>query len=168
MVVVLMGVAGCGKTTVGRELAGLLGWHFCDADNHHPSENREKMRRGLPLTEADRQPWLEALAALIAQWRDDGEEAVLACSALTARSREQLRAGDPELVFVHLRGPEALLRRRLAERAGHFFAPELLPSQLATLEPPTNALEVSIEPSPSEIAREIRHRLGSRVCAQKP
>lgn len=163
MLVVIMGVAGSGKTTVGRELARTLGWGFHDADDHHPPANVDKMRQGVALTEEDRRPWLETLGAMIANWSASGEDALLACSALTARSREILRAPAPELVFVHLSGPEALLRQRLEMRQGHFFSADLLTSQLETLEPPSDALVVSIEPAPAIIAEEIRATLQDRL-----
>jgi gluconokinase len=160
LVIVLMGVAGAGKTTVGVELARGLGWAFHDADDHHPAANREKMRRGEPLTDADRAPWLERLGALVRSQLESGDDAVLACSALGRRSRELLGRGAPGLVFVHLRGPAVLVRERLERRTGHYFPAALLDSQLAALEPPEGALEVSIEPPPEAIASEIRQRLG--------
>jgi gluconokinase len=160
VVIVLMGVAGVGKTTVGLELARSLGWAFHDADDHHPAANREKMRRGEPLSDADRAPWLERLGALARGWLASGACAVLACSALSRRGREALGLGAAGLVFVHLTGPAALVRERLERRAGHYFPAALLDSQLAALEPPEGALEVSIDRPPEAIAREIRERLG--------
>ncbi len=154
-----MGVSGAGKTTVGRALAGSLGWHFEDADDHHPAENREKMRAGIPLTEEDRYPWLTKLALLIRGWMDEGRNAVLACSALSRRSREILGAGTAEVKLVHLRGNEALVRERLTARPGHFFDPSLLASQFAALEEPENALVVDIAARPEEVAAEIRRKL---------
>jgi gluconokinase len=160
VVIVLMGVSGAGKTTVGRTLAGSLGWHFEDADDHHPAANREKMRRGEALTEEDRYPWLLKLASLIRGWIDANRNAVLACSALTRRSREILGVGSTRDVrLVHLRGPEALVQARLEGRTGHFFNPKLLASQFAALEEPDDALAVDIGPSPDEIAAKIRQKL---------
>jgi gluconokinase len=159
MVIVLMGVSGCGKTTVGRELARSLGWEFHDGDDHHPAANREKMRLGIALTEADRQPWLERLAALIRGWSERGQGVVLACSALSRYSREVLGIGAASVELVHLRGDEAQIRERLERRAGHYFPAALLASQFAALEEPTGAIDVGIDASPEEIAREIRRKL---------
>jgi gluconokinase len=131
-----MGVAGSGKSTVGRLLAERLGWPFLDGDDFHPPENVEKMRRGIPLTDADRLPWLERLAELT---RQNGGSAVLACSALKESYRRILSGGDPRVRFVYLRADPALLAARLERRKAHFFTRALLESQLATLEEPTPA-----------------------------
>ena len=154
-----MGVSGSGKTTIGLALARALGWEFHDGDDQHPAANREKMRAGIPLTEADRLPWLETLAALIRGWREEGRNAVLACSALTRKSREMLGVGSPGVALVHLRGPEALIRARLEQRTGHYFPPALVESQFATLEEPADAIEVDVEPATAEIVAEILRRL---------
>jgi gluconokinase len=139
MVIVVMGVAGAGKTTVGTRLAGELGWSFVDADDLHPGENVERMKRGEPLEDTHRQPWLQFLAALIGDHVRSGRPLVLACSALSRGHREALladvQAGD-DVVLVHLHADDALLAQRLRERRGHFFAPELMDTQLATLEAP--------------------------------
>lgn len=158
MVVVLMGVAGSGKTTVGRLLAQELGWPFYDADDFHPVENREKMRSGIPLSDEDRAPWLRALRALLAQ-EARGQNAILACSALKQSFREALSEGY-EVRFVYLKGTPELIARRLARRQGHFFRPELLASQLGALEPPQDVLEADITPPPEAVARFIREALG--------
>lgn len=159
MIVVLMGVSGPGKTTVGKILAAQLGWPFVDADDYHPPANIEKMRRGTPLTDEDRRPWLRALSRVIDASCAGGRNLVLACSALKHDYQEYL--GRSECVqFVHLTGSPELIRRRLAARKGHFFDPHLLPSQFATLEPPEHALTVDISPPPEAIATEIRRRLG--------
>jgi gluconokinase len=131
MIVVVMGVAGSGKTTVGKALATALGWPFVEADELHPPANVAKMRRGEPLDEADRAPWLAAVAAHMRELSDG----VVACSALRARYRDVLRV-RPEVRFVLLDVPPALVAERLAQRHGHFMPPSLLPSQLATLERP--------------------------------
>ena len=133
--VVLAGVAGTGKTTVGRALAARLGVPFADADDAHPSANVAKMARGAPLTDADRAPWLDALAATLAGWAVSGTGGVLACSALRAAYRARLARAAPGVRFVLLTATPATLRARLAARPDHFFPPALLASQLATLEP---------------------------------
>ncbi|MGA7291795.1 MAG: gluconokinase [Terriglobales bacterium] len=158
MVILLMGVSGSGKTTVGHLLAVRLGWEFADADDYHPAANVEKMRSGIPLTDADRAPWLETLRALIEGWIARGKNAVLACSALKRAYRENLRVG-PEVQAVYLKGTSELLRRRLHERVGHFMTERMLESQLATLEEPRDAVAVEVNCSPAEIVNEIRERL---------
>jgi gluconokinase len=132
--IVVMGVAGCGKTTVGERLAAALGWPFAEGDRYHPQANVDKMAAGIPLTDEDRWPWLRALAERI---RDDDRtgSSVLACSALKRAYRDILRTGAPRVRFLHLHGDRAVLAERLASREGHFFPPDLLDSQLAALEP---------------------------------
>lgn len=160
MIVVLMGVSGSGKTTVGEILAGRLGWRFVDADDYHPPENVAKMRAGQPLTDDDRRPWLAALARLIDDVRDCGENLVLACSALKHEYRDYLRDGAKDVVYIYLEGPEELIRERLAHRTGHFMDPHLLHSQFEALEPPQHAIRVNIRPTPEQIAAEIERKLG--------
>lgn len=160
MIVVLMGVAGSGKTTIGRLLAGELGWKFYDADDFHPAHNVEKMERGVPLDDADRGPWLEALGRLVRESLARGESAVLACSALKEEYRRHLHADDPRVRVVYLKGDYDLIKERLGERRGHFMKPELLDSQFAALEEPRRALHVDISRPPQEIVGEIRSRLG--------
>lgn len=159
MIIVIMGVSGAGKTTVGRVLAHGLGWPFYDADDFHPQANRDKMQRGEPLSDADRLPWLDALHELLAGMALGSRDGVLACSALKQSYRERLAAGVPDLRFVYLRGDASLLRLRLARRSGHFMPIELLQSQLDTLEEPGDALVVDVEPSPESIAATIRQSL---------
>jgi len=143
MVVVLMGVCGCGKTTVGRMLAGELGWPFLDADDFHPEANVAKMRAGTALTDDDRWPWLDRLAAEMAAINGRGAHAVLACSALKQAYRDRLaRAGDVR--FVYMKGDRATIAPRLAARPGHYMPASLLDSQLATLEEPVGATVVDI------------------------
>jgi len=159
MVIVLMGVSGAGKTTVGQLLASQLRWNFADADDYHPPANVEKMRTGIPLTEADRGPWLETLHALITGWIATRKNAVLACSALKHAYRNSLQIG-PEVQVFYLKGTPQLLHQRLHSRHGHFMTEQMLESQLATLEEPDDAAVVNIDRSPAEIVTEIRARLG--------
>ena len=136
MVVIVAGVSGSGKSTVGALLAGRLGWRFADGDEFHPAANVAKMSVGVPLTDEDRWPWLQAIAA----WMDEriavGEQAVLTCSALKRSYRDVLLAGRPQARMVFLAPDREVLVRRLAARHGHFFPEELLGSQFADLEPP--------------------------------
>lgn len=162
MIVVLMGVSGSGKTTVGKELAHQLGWTFVDADDFHPAANVEKMHRGVPLDDDDRRPWLAALHQRLLEAARLGESVVLACSALKHAYQDYLQHEEPERIyFVYLIGSEELIRQRLAGRKGHFMNPNLLHSQFETLEPPENAISVDITPPPEKIADEIRRKLES-------
>ena len=142
MIVVVMGVCGSGKTTVGRKLAARTGWTFIEGDDLHPGANRRKMASGKPLTDEDRWPWLDRIAARMRQADAEGESAVVACSALRQAYRDRLRDGSAEVRFLHLTGDEALLRDRLARRRGHYMPAELLDSQLAVLEPAGQAEDV--------------------------
>jgi gluconokinase len=150
-----MGVAGAGKTTIGQLLATRLGWQFHDADDFHPSTNVAKMRAGIPLTDADRAPWLARLNALAESELAAQRNLIIGCSALKASYREQLAAGIRSMRFVYLRGTKALIAQRLADRQGHFMPPGLLDSQFATLEEPADAIVVSIDQTPDEIVAEI-------------
>jgi carbohydrate kinase (thermoresistant glucokinase family) len=133
--VVVMGVSGCGKTTVGEKLAAALGWPFDEGDRYHPPANVAKMSAHVPLTDADRWPWLQALAELIARHERAGQSSVLACSSLKRSYRDLLRSGAPRVRFLHLAGDKAVLAERLAARTDHFFPADLLDSQYAALEP---------------------------------
>jgi len=132
---VVMGVSGCGKSTVGAALAARLGLRFIEGDSFHPAPNVAKMSSGLPLDDQDRAGWLQALAAEIGRARAQGAGLVLSCSALKRRYRDLLRQADPDLRFAHLDGPRALIAERLAGRSGHYMPPALLDSQLRDLEP---------------------------------
>ncbi|MGY0235294.1 gluconokinase [Longispora urticae] len=154
----VMGVSGSGKTTVGAMLAGRLRWRYAEADDFHPAANVEKMAAGEPLTDADRWPWLEAIAAWMDERRAAGEPAVVTCSALKRSYRDLLRAGRPDVRLVYLRGDRELIAGRLLARHGHFFPDKLLASQFADLEEPgadEDPLVVPIEGTPDEIVDRI-------------
>lgn len=159
MVIVLMGVTGSGKTTVGKQLAQQLGWAYYDADDFHPQANVRKMARGTPLTDADRGPWLETLSAAIGQWLGDEQGAILGCSALKQCYRDILVGGRPGVQIVHLKGPKALIAQRLETRQHRYMPASLLDSQFATLEEPHDALSVDIGPPPAAIVAAIRRAL---------
>lgn len=135
MHIVVMGVSGSGKTTVGQALADALGWRFVEGDAFHPAANVAKMSAGHPLDDDDRRPWLEALAAEIGADEAADRPSVVGCSALKRAYRDILRSGAPDVRFLHVHGEKALLWERVSHRPGHFFPPELLDSQLATLQP---------------------------------
>jgi gluconokinase len=159
MIIVVMGVEGAGKTTVGRLLAQQLGWEFADADDYHPQANVEKMRRGIALNDDDRRPWLQQLRAVITAWSSQHKNAVLACSALKKSYREELSVGD-EVRFVYLHGNAELIAQRLRLRKGHFANEQILASQFAALEEPEGAIRVDIAQAPEQIVAEIRENLG--------
>ncbi|MEO6875065.1 MAG: gluconokinase [Opitutaceae bacterium] len=161
MVVLLMGVAGSGKTTIGRELAAELGWRFADADDFHPPANVAKMSVGLPLDDTDRAPWLAAIRVYIDARIERGENAVVTCSALKEKHRAVLLTGAPEVNLVYLRGTRELLWSRISARKGHFMKPAMLDSQLAALEEPVNALVVDITPPPAQIIAGIRSAIAA-------
>ena len=158
MIVIVMGVVGSGKTTVGKLLAQSMGWEFADADDFHPASNVEKIRNGVPLTDKDREPWLDLLHAKIIGWIEREQNAVLACSALKQIYRAKLDAG-PDVRFVYLKGTGDLIASRLQERRGHFANQSILASQFADLEEPHGALTVDISQTPEAIVREIRKQL---------
>ncbi len=137
--VVVMGVAGSGKSTFGAALAQRLGWEFAEGDALHPAANVEKMRNGEPLNDDDRRPWLHQVAATITAWRARGISGVLTCSALRRAYRDVIAGGAADTLFVHLHGAPALIAARLAGRSGHFMPAALLESQFATLQPPDPA-----------------------------
>jgi gluconokinase len=154
-VILVMGVSGSGKTTVGQAVARQLGWVFADADDYHPQANRDKMARGEPLGDADRQPWLERLRQLIEENLAQGRSLVLACSALRERYRQVLMEGLPSVQLVYLRGEPALIAQRMKERSGHFMPPSLLESQLNTLEPPSEGLALEIDQSVEAMVAQV-------------
>ena len=158
MVIVVMGVTGSGKTTAGQLLAARLGWIFADADDFHSAANKEKMHKGIPLTDADRVPWLASMHEQIAKWLASKQNAVLACSALKESYRRMLWDG-PEVKFVYLKGNYGLIAERLRARKGHFADEHILAGQFADLEEPTDAIVVDIGATPEEIVAKICRRL---------
>jgi gluconokinase len=168
MIVILMGVSGCGKTTVGKRLGTLLHWPFYDGDDFHPKANVEKMARGRALTDADRQPWLEALREKIDALIEREQHAVLTCSALKAAYREHLASGHTEVHFVYLHGTYDLIQERLQARQGHFMPADLLANQFDTLEAPEDALRVDISAPPKVLVQQIARGLGLRNGAPHP
>jgi gluconokinase len=159
MIVIVMGVVGAGKTTVGRLLAEQLGGEFADADDFHPAANVEKIRNGIALNDDDRAPWLNSLHAAIAGWIADKHDVVLACSALKSSYRRELEVG-PDVRFVYLKGSASEIAERLRSRHGHFADEKILASQFADLEEPEGAVTVEISSPPQQIVAEIRERLG--------
>ena len=160
-VLVLMGVSGCGKSTIAGVLAGRLGWDLCEGDDLHPPENVAKMAAGHALTDDDRWPWLARVAEWIRGHAEAGRPGIVTCSALKRSYRDVLRGDD--VVFVYLRGTREQIAARLAARHGHYMPATLLDSQFATLEPPgedEHAWEIDIGPAPGDQADEIMLRLG--------
>jgi len=158
MIAIVMGVVGAGKTTVGKLLASELGWQFADADDFHPASNVEKISHGMPLTDEDREPWLDRLRSAILKWIADGQSMVLACSALKQSYRTKLQV-SPEVRFVFLKGSADLIAERLQARHGHFAGKAILASQLADLEEPHDAVTVEISEGPQQIVDQIRKAL---------
>jgi len=156
MILVLMGVSGCGKTTVGEILGKQLGWEFNDADDFHPPSNVAKMRAGHALTDDDRWPWLDRLNALLRASELDGKNTILACSALRQVYRDRLEQGCKDVRWFYLKGSFELIQSRLAARKGHYMNPALLQSQFVTLEEPANAMVIDIAPAPDALAAKIR------------
>jgi len=157
-IIVIMGVAGSGKTTVGALLAGRLGWPYAEADNFHPQSNVDKMAAGHPLTDEDRRPWLEAIGRWIDERGAQNEPGVVSCSGLKRAYRDMLRKDRPEVRTVFLEGSKELILRRMVARHGHFMKAAMLDSQFADLEEPAadeDVLVISVEATPEEIVDEI-------------
>ncbi len=166
-VLVVMGVSGSGKTTIGTLLAKRLDAVFADADDFHSPENKEKMHAGIPLTDEDRAPWLRTLNNLLRGWAEKNAKGVLACSALKASYREILCEGMPPkaMAYVWLDGSPQMIAERLAKRAGTFMNPALLGSQLAVLEPPAEAVRVVNDRTPDAVVDEVLQKVGASAVA---
>ena len=158
MIVLVMGTAGAGKTTVGELLAGQLRWDFADGDNFHPPANIEKMSHGIPLHDEDRIPWLHSIRDAMLQWDAQGKSVVLACSALKRSYRELLQI-KPSVKLVYLKGSFDLFRDRLRARKGHYAGEQILAGQFADLEEPEDALTIDSNLSPNQIVTVIRRQL---------
>jgi gluconokinase len=159
MIILVMGVTGSGKTTVGTLLAAQMGWMFADADSFHPPANVEKMSHAIPLTDEDRVPWLEAIHQQMVTWNATGTSGVITCSALK-KSYRQLLLRDLDVKLIYLHGSEAVIAARVAARVGHFAKADLVASQFGDLQEPDDAIEVEVDHTPQEIVAEIRRRLG--------
>lgn len=167
MIIIIMGVAGSGKTTIGKLLAESLGWEFSDADDFHSPSNIQKMQKGIPLTEADRIPWLEDLQTAIKQWLQANKNMILACSALKNSYRDYLVVESDRVRLIYLRGSYELIKQRLQNRQNHYLGVELLESQFAALEEPSDTvystIYIDISSTPTEIVDKIRHDLNLTV-----
>ena len=159
MVIVIMGVSGSGKTTIGEALSSALHWRFRDADEFHPAANIEKMRQGIPLNDDDRRPWLEALRHAIEEAHHTNANLILACSALKGSYRDFLGEQSDQVKFIFLNGSFDLIEQRLKQRKGHYMKANLLKSQFDALEEPKDAIAVEIDQSPAAITQQIRTRL---------
>ena len=160
MFLVVMGVAGSGKTTLGQALGRRLGWDFRDADGFHPAANIAKMKAGTPLQDEDRWPWLRAIRAHMESEHAAGRSGIIACSALKESYRDTLVRGEPWVRFVHLNGSRELIEGRMRAREGHFMPVSLLDSQFATLESPADAIVLDIAQPPEALVAEVVNRLG--------
>ena len=154
-ILILMGVTGSGKTTIGHLLSEDLGWKFFDADDFHPDANVEKMKRGVPLSDDDREPWLFRLRELIGKWLGANQNAVLACSALKESYRKILLV-DERVQLVYLKGDSELIGNRITNRSGHYMNPVLLESQFQTLEEPVGCFQIDVSIPPHQIVRAIK------------
>jgi len=162
MILIVMGVSGSGKTTLARALAKATGWQFAEGDDYHSAANKAKMHAGIPLTDEDRAPWLATLHDLIASWHQKNESGILTCSALKQTYRETLVAGLPDDAyrFILTEAPKEVISERMKARHDHFMPAALLDSQLATLEPPSNALHVSAQDPPEVSVKKVLAAIG--------
>jgi gluconokinase len=165
MIVILMGVTASGKSTIAAELVRLTGWSFAEADDYHSAANKTKMHAGLPLNDADRAPWLASLHGVIEEWVSEGQNGIMTCSALKQVYRDVLTSGLPggTCRFVLLEAPFGVLEERIRHRPGHFMNPDLLQSQIDTLEQPKDAIRVKATGQPAEVAQNILHQLAPEL-----
>jgi gluconokinase len=162
-IILLMGVAGSGKTTVGRLLASELGWSYFEADDFHSAANKEKMGRGIPLTDEDRVPWLAAIRQRIDECATSGQSAVFTCSALKESYRDVLMGNTAGVSLVYLAGDPATIQARVSQRESHYMKADMVKSQFAALEPPTHALCIDIHQTPEAIVAKIRQECVGRT-----
>lgn len=160
MIILLMGVSGSGKTTIGNQLSNDLKWDFIDGDGLHPQANIDKMSHGIALTDDDRKPWLETIRSLIQHGLENNKNFVLACSALKASYRSQLKQDSDQVKIVYLKASEAVLQERMQHRQGHFMPPSMLHSQLETLEEPTDAIALQSDQPVEQIVAQICQAIG--------
>jgi gluconokinase len=160
--IIVMGVSGCGKTTIGSKLADRLGWKFIESDRFHSKENVQKMASGTPLTDVDRQPWLESLHAALVDCSRDNESVIMACSALKEKYRQILTSGLNSIRFVYLKGNYDLIWNRM-QRRQHFMKPEMLRSQFEALEEPHDAIIIDISESPGQMIEEILNQIQGKL-----
>ena len=156
---IVMGVSGCGKTSVGKAIAANLGWDFHDADDFHPPANVQKMAKGIPLTDSDRASWLASLHDLISSSLKQNQPGVLACSALKERYRQQLMEGNDDIQVIYLKGSYDLIWSRMSTRKNHYMKPEMLRSQFDTLEEPVNALTIDVSTPVDQIVSTVLEKL---------
>lgn len=155
MFIIFMGVSGCGKTTIGKKTAAILGVPFYEGDDYHPEENVEKMSQGIPLTDEDRDGWLDTLSKLISEKLDAGESGVLSCSALKKKYRQKLRVDPERVCFIYLKGSYDLIWSRMQVRTGHYMPADLLKSQFDDLEEPENGFIVDIDQPPNDVLDDV-------------
>ena len=167
MVIVLIGPMGCGKTTIGKLLAKTNDWLFADGDDYHPKENVDKMAAGIPLSDADRKPWLERLAELACETLTGEKTLVLACSALKEEYRRTLGIDQQRVISVYLKGSQDLLAQRVTQRKHQYMDKGLLNSQFVTMEEPTNGIIIEISSSPESIVAEITNQLNNLTSITK-
>ncbi|KST63155.1 gluconokinase [Mastigocoleus testarum] len=161
MIIILIGVSGSGKTTIGKQLADSLNWQFYDADDFHSAKNIEKMQAAIPLEDSDRMPWLQAIADAIAKWLQENQNIIMACSALKESYRQLLLIDRENIQFIYLKGSFELIQKRLQKRENHFMSERLLKNQFDVLEEPSNIPTIDISNPPEKIVATIREILRS-------